>query len=196
MASKTDPFQGKTKGSASAPSAAAAGPVEKVDCVYRIVWGKGPQGEDRVMEDGSPSPKHDDFIDIECKPSGGSTKVDCVATLHWRELSEMHFFCTYDTKTGMFEDFEWTNKDEFGEGVGDDNSYVKDVSISMKEESYNETGEAVEREVLDDSKNRFLFVVMDFGLEEGEGVLYGKKVDGSFERCALSGEEKKRLRLD
>ena len=87
------------------------------------------------MEDGSPSPKPEDFIRIMGKSSGGSTVVDCVATLHWRQLSEMHFFCTYDTKTGVFKVFKWTNKDEFGEGVGDDSEYVKDVSISMKEKS-------------------------------------------------------------
>ena len=196
MASKTAPPQGETKGSASTPSAVAAGPMEKVNCTYRIVWGKGPQGEDRATKYGSPSTEPEDFIDIEGKASGGSTMVNCAATLHWRGLSEMHFLCTYDTKTGMFEDFEWTNEEEFGEGVGDDNEYLENVSISMKAKSHNETGEAVEKEVLDDSKNLFLFVVMSFVSEVEEGVLYGKKVDGEFEGCALSSEEKTRLRLD
>ena len=149
------------------------------------------------MEDQSSSPKSEDFIRIEGSPTSGSPIVYCAATLHWRELSEIHFECSYDTRTGAFKDFRWTK--EYGERVVDDNGYLKNVSISMKEKFYSETGEAVEAvemEVLDDSKNRFLFVVMSFVSEEEERVLYGKKVDGTFEGCALSSEEKTRLQLE
>ena len=148
-----------------------------------------------VVKGDSPSTHYVQFINIDAKTSGEGTKVDCVATLQWRELAGMNFDCTYDTKTGMFEDFEWTNGDEFGDGVGDGEGHVENVSISMKGKSYNETGEAVEKEVLHDSNNRFLFVVMGF-YSDGEGVLYGKKVDGEFYDCALSDQEKTRLRLD
>ena len=60
---------------------------------------------------------------------------------------------------------------------------------------YNATGEAVEKEVLDDSGNLFLVVVVAFVSEDEEGTLYGKKVERDFHSCFLSTEEKERLRL-
>lgn len=83
----------------------------------------------------------------------------------------------------------------FGEKVGDDNGHIKDVSISMKKKSYHMTGEAVEEEVLDDSGNRFLVVVMAFVSEKETGTMYGKKVEENLDidSCFLSIAEKNKL---
>ncbi|CAD6584495.1 MAG: hypothetical protein ASARMPREDX12_001673 [Alectoria sarmentosa] len=197
MASKKIPLQGNSKGSSSAPSAAVTSPAVGVDVCYRIVWEKGPGGEDAGWGCGPPSPEFQNFVDIEGKSTDKSTTVNCIATLHWRDANELKFFCVYDTKTGTFSGFEWTNKDLFGDGADNSNAYIEHVSISMKGKSYNETEEAAEKEVLDEAETPFLFVVILFTAESEKGLSYGKKVvGGAFEHCVLSTEEKKRLRLD
>lgn len=196
MASKQTAPQSKKDSSASAPPVATTTPAEGIDLFYRIVLARGPQVENIVMDNGSPSPKSWDFITITGDTSDGSTMVDCEAKLEWRRCGTMEFHCVYDTKTGVLEDFEWTNENEFGEGIGDENELIKDVSISMREKSIDETGEAVDKEILDDLENPFLVVVMVFVSEKEEGILYGKKADGDPYRCFLSTEEKERLSSD
>lgn len=196
MASKKTTLQGSKMDSASAPSTAATNPVVEVDVCYRIVWEKGPGGFNGWSY-GPPSSEFEAFVNIEGKSTDGSNLINCVATLHWRNADEIEFFCVYDSKTEKFSGFEWTNKHIFGEDAGDSNGYIEDVSISMKGKSYKDAEEAAEREVLDDSKNHFPFVVIAFVAENEKGMSYGKKVvDGAFNKCALSGKEKKRLRLE
>lgn len=91
MASKQSLLQGEEKSSASTPSIATTSHMKEVE--YRIVCGWGSQGEDIVVDDGSASPKSEDFITITPRPSGGSSKVKCDATLQWRGCSAMDFHC-------------------------------------------------------------------------------------------------------
>lgn len=197
MASKNIPLQKNNIGSSSAPSAAATSPGEEVDMRYRIVWEKGPGGEDNGWGHGRPSSEFEAFVGIEGKSTDGSTMINCVATLRWRQADEIKFSCVYDSKTGIFSGFEWTNNDLFGENADDSNGYIEDVSMSTKGKSYNDTEEAAEKEVLDDSNNHFLFIVMTIVGESEKGMSYGKKMmDGAFNDCALSDKEKKRLGLE
>lgn len=196
MASKNSALQGNKKGSASASSAAAMTPVVGVDYVYRIVWEKGPGGEQNGWGYGPPSPEWENRVEIKGKSTNGNTTIDCFATLHWRNADEINFSCVCDTKTGMLSEFQWTNKDDFGQGAGDSNEFIERVSLSMKGKSYNEAEGAAEKEVLDGSNNRFLCVVMGFTGESEVGMAYGKKVaHGAFEDCALSDKEKEMLGL-
>ncbi|CAF9927493.1 MAG: hypothetical protein ALECFALPRED_003721 [Alectoria fallacina] len=132
IASKKTPLQGRNKGSSSARSAAATSRAVKVDVCYRIVWEKGPGGEDAGWGYGPPSPKFQDFVEIKGKSTDGSTTVNCIATLPRREADELRFSSVYDTKTGTFSGFEWTNKDLFRDGADDSNACIEHVSISME----------------------------------------------------------------
>lgn len=136
------------------------------------------------------------MVEIIGESKNGSTMVNCVATLHWHK-KEITFSCLYSTNTRVFSGFEWTNSEIFGEGAGGYYGYIVDVSISMAGKSYSETAESPEREVLDDLDNRLMFVEITFSADERKGMMYGKKVVlGKFGDCALSGDEKKRLRLE
>lgn len=139
MASKKIPLQGNNKGSSSAPSAATTSPAVGADVCYvlPICMGEGPRRRGRWLgiRTPSPSPEFQDLVEIEGQSTGGSTTVNCIATLHRRKADKEKFSCVYDTKTGSFSGFEWTNKDLFGDGADDSKAYIEHVSNSMKGKS-------------------------------------------------------------